>query len=334
VFQKDGHSSKTPPGRSATLNSPSTPYNRGLHWFAVFIAWATFVLIVAGALVTSNDAGLSVPDWPTSFGRSPISYSYFRVPMVGGVKYEHGHRMIAEVIGLLTIGLAIWTWRTDRRPWMRLLGLAAVLIVVLQGVLGGITVLAGLPPVVSTAHATLGQAFFCIAVAIALFTGRRFAEEEPHIRFDVRHPSLPALAWASAIAILVQLMLGAMFRHHGMRLLPHIVMAAIVTVLVVWTIVRAISQFAAVDAVRRPALVLLSLVITQLSLGFAAYLTRVLWTGQPGDSSALLVSATVAHVSVGALLLATAVVQAIQASRHIAVLHGEPVTNERKAATA
>ena len=100
------------------------------------VACATFLLIIAGALVTSNDAGLSVPDWPTSFG------SFYKIPrMVGGVRFEHTHRMIAEFIGLLTIVIAIWTWRADRRRWMKYLGIGALGTVIAQGVLGGLTVL-------------------------------------------------------------------------------------------------------------------------------------------------------------------------------------------------
>ena len=92
----------------------STPYNRALHRFALFTAGSTFILIIAGALVTSNDAGLSVPDWPTSFG------SLYKIPrMVGGVRFEHTHRMVAEFIGLLTIVIAVWTWRSDRRRWVK-----------------------------------------------------------------------------------------------------------------------------------------------------------------------------------------------------------------------
>ncbi|HLX73267.1 MAG TPA: COX15/CtaA family protein, partial [Terriglobales bacterium] len=135
------------------------------------VAGATFLLLIAGALVTSNDAGLSVPDWPTSFG------SLYKLPrMVGGVKFEHGHRMVAELIGLLTIILAVWTWRVDHRGWVRKLGIAALATVIAQGILGGITVLFYLPPAVSTAHATLAQTFFCIVVVLALVTGRGWTE--------------------------------------------------------------------------------------------------------------------------------------------------------------
>ena len=160
------------------LNSiPNPTYNRGLHRFAVVLACWTFLLIIAGALVTSNDAGLSVPDWPTSFG------SLYKIPkLVGGVKFEHTHRMIAQVAGLLTIILAVWTWPTEKRRWMRILGWGALATVIAQGILGGLTVLFFLPPLISSAHAALAQTFFCIAVAIAVFTGLKWVEEQPRDR--------------------------------------------------------------------------------------------------------------------------------------------------------
>src|ERR1700688_4484631 len=164
------------------------PYHRGLHRFAIFTATATLFLIVAGALVTSNDAGLSVPDWPTTFG------SFYKMPhMVGGVKYEHGHRMVAEFVGLLTIVLAVWTWRVEKRRWLKWLGLAALGTVIAQGILGGITVLFYLPPVISSAHAALAQTFFCIAVAIAVATGRRWVEEVPEVELESRRATLITL---------------------------------------------------------------------------------------------------------------------------------------------
>src|SRR2546428_12112500 len=109
------------------------PNNRGLHRYAIFVAFATFLLIIAGALVTGNDAGLSVPDWPTSFG------SFRMPPMVGGVKFEHGHRMIAGVVGILSILLAVWLWLKESRRWMRWLGLVSGLAGVAQAAFGGIT---------------------------------------------------------------------------------------------------------------------------------------------------------------------------------------------------
>jgi cytochrome c oxidase assembly protein subunit 15 len=295
----------------------------------MFMACATFLLLVAGALVTSNDAGLSVPDWPTTFG------SLVRMPrMVGGVKFEHGHRMTAEFIGLLTIILAVWTWRTDRRPWMRKLGVGALATVILQGVLGGLTVLTFLPPLVSSAHALLGQTFFCLAVAIAMFTGNRWVGEQPRLHLDPQRPALPTLAWGLVGAIYLQLFLGAMFRHHGLSLTPHLIMAGAVTILALWTVIRVLTQYAQLAPLRRPAIVLLAMLVAQLSLGFTAYLTRVVWNPYDTPPTGAMVISTVAHVSMGALLLATAVVLAIQATRNITASPSEFTGRTHEAVTA
>ena len=316
--------------REPRLKSVSTPYNRALHRFAVFTASATFVLIIAGALVTSNDAGLSVPDWPTSFG------SLYKIPhMVGGVRFEHTHRMVAEFVGLLTIVLAIWTWRADRRRWIRILGVAALGTVVAQGILGGITVLYYLPPAISSAHAALAQTFFCIAVAIALFTGRKWVEEEPQVDFDSRRPSLITLTLLSIFVLYVQLFLGAMFRHKGMSWWPHVLNAAVVAVVLSWTAIRALTQYSRIEAVRRPAIVLLSLMIAQLGLGFLAFQTRVAWGHDAIQPELPMVISTVAHVAVGALLLATAVILSIQVWRHVAIAFPERIPDrERKPVAA
>jgi cytochrome c oxidase assembly protein subunit 15 len=302
------------------LKAIANPYNPGLHRFAVFTACATLVLIVAGALVTSNDAGLSVPDWPTSFG------SLYRIPhMVGGVRFEHTHRMIAEFVGFLTIVLAIWTWRAERRRWLRMLAVGALGTVIAQGILGGITVLHFLPPAVSSAHAALAQTFFCIAVAIALFTGRSWVEEVPPVEFDTRWPSLVTLTLLSIFVLYVQLILGAMFRHRGLSWWPHVVHAAVVAVVLTWTSIRALSLYSRIEAVRRPAVLMLSLLVTQLCLGFLAFLTRVAWGHDAVQPETPMVISTVAHVAVGALLLATAVVLAIQVWRHVPVAFEERV---------
>ncbi len=295
-------------------DSSGTDFHPAHHRFAVFLALCTFLLILAGASVTSNDAGLSVPDWPTSFG------SLYRIPpMVGGVKFEHGHRMIAQFIGLLTIVLAVWTQRVDKRPWMRALGWSALATVVMQGILGGITVLFRLPPAVSTAHATLGQTFFCLVASMALFTGRGWAREAPVLVAHSERPRLATLTVLAACSVYVQLILGAAFRHSGMKLLPHLVGAVVVTVLLLWTCVRVLSRYGMVPQLREPASALLVLLIVQLSLGFGSYLTRVEW-GQGGPHPAMaMVLTTVAHVAVGTLVLATSVILAIQARRHTVV---------------
>ncbi len=301
------------------------PYNRGLHRFATFVACATFFLIVAGALVTSNDAGLSVPDWPTTFG------SFYKMPaMVGGVKYEHGHRMVAEFTGLMTVILAVWTWRVEKRRWLRMLGWAALATVITQGILGGMTVLFYLPAPISSAHAAVAQTFFCIAVAIALFTGRRWIQEQPRTELDQRRPALFTLTLLSIFVLYVQLVLGAMFRHHGLSWWPHVINAGVVAIVLSWTAIRAISVHSQVDAVRRPAVLMLGLMVAQLCLGFLAFITRVMWGRNASQPELPMIISTVVHVAVGALLLATTVILAIQVWRHVPVAFEERVRGRKQ----
>jgi cytochrome c oxidase assembly protein subunit 15 len=295
-------------------------------------------VITAGALVTSNDAGLSVPDWPTSFGY------LVKVPhFVGGVRYEWSHRMVAGTLVSLTLAIAVWTFLVEKRRWMRWLAAGAFCTVIAQATLGGLTVLFFQPPWLSTAHATVAQTFFCIAVAIALFTGRKWVEDperdqpekdQPRVEVDTRHPSLFTLTLLSIVALYVQLILGGMFRHHGMSWWPHVLNAAIVSFVLAWTAIRAISVYSNIDAVRRPAIIVLSLLITQLCLGFAAFLTRVAWGQGAVQPEFPMVASTVAHVAVGALLLATTVVFAIQVWRNIPVALAERVPQAQRDVSA
>jgi heme a synthase len=278
------------------------------------------VLIIAGALVTSNDAGLSVPDWPTSFG------SLYKIPhLVGGVRFEHTHRMIAQFVGFLSIILAVWTWRADRRRWMKYLGVAALGLVIAQGILGGLTVLFYLPPSISSAHAALAQTFFSVAVLIAIFTGQRWVEEAPQVEVDEQRPSLFTLSLLSIFVLYVQLILGALFRHHGLSWWPHVLNSGTVAIVLSWTAIRALSRYSKIDAVRRPAITMLSLLIAQLCLGFVAFLTRVAWGHDAVQPELPMVISTVTHVAVGALLLAAAVVLAVQVWRCMPVAFAERV---------
>src|ERR1700741_1574160 len=135
---------------------------KGLHRFTVLFACATFVLIIAGALVTSHDSGLATSDWPLSNGQ-------VFPKMVGNLFWEHGHRMVATTVGLLTIALVVYLFLKEKRSSVRRLGLVALLGVIAQGLLGGLTVKLNLPLVVSAAHATLAQLFFCTTVSLAVF---------------------------------------------------------------------------------------------------------------------------------------------------------------------
>lgn len=181
-------------------------YSKPLHYFAVFTACCTLCLIIAGGLVTSTGSGLSVPDWPLSYGQ-------VMPPMVGGIFYEHGHRMIATFVGFLTTVLAIWLWRKEERKWMRVLGVIALCAVIAQGLLGGLTVIFLLPTAVSVSHATLAQTFFSIVTSIALFTSKWWRSEQPFFSEEQNKTALVKLSVLTTLAVYVQLILGALMRH-------------------------------------------------------------------------------------------------------------------------
>ncbi len=185
-------------------------YHKGLHRYSVILAVCTFGLIFAGGLVTSTGSGLSVPDWPNTYG-----YFMFAFPidkMVGGIVYEHTHRMIASVVGLLTVILAIWLGKKEERKWLRVLGYVAVAAVIAQGVLGGLTVLYLLPVSISVGHAALAQTFFAIVCAIALFTSRWWGEEHS-LSADNVGRRLVWLSIGTTAAVYIQLIFGALMRH-------------------------------------------------------------------------------------------------------------------------
>ena len=281
--------------------------NRPLHRFALFTAFATLCLLVAGALVTSNEAGLSVPDWPLSYGQ-------WMPPLIGGVFYEHGHRMIASFVGLLTVILAVWLWRAESRSWVKKIGLAAVVAVIAQGVLGGMTVLFLLPTAVSVGHACLAQLFFCMIVSLALVTSpswRSQGADRLRPLADGGIFSLGRLTVAVNVAIFLQLMLGAAFRHKGMGVVPHLIGAVVVALLVIWVVVRVAAQHAARREVLGWALVLNGLLVLQLVLGAAAYWIRHVTATAPQPLPPM-VALTVTHVAVGALLMAAGVLLTIQ----------------------
>ncbi len=287
---------------------PNRPH-QNVHRFAVFTAVCTFLLLIAGALVTSNDAGLSVPDWP-------LSYGSLTPPMVGGIFYEHGHRMIASFVGLLSIVLAVWLWRVEsRRPAserppvkgsLRWLGVAALGAIVAQGLLGGLTVLFFLPPSVSSAHATLAQLFFATVASIALLTSAWWEREPLSWLRDFRGPSIHALALAAAAAVFLQLILGAAFRHKAFGIIPHLAGAAVVTGLILWLAAALRRRFPAVPELRFAARGLHILIGLQLLLGAAAWWSRLYAASFP-QPIAVMVALTVAHVVMGALVLVSAV---------------------------
>jgi cytochrome c oxidase assembly protein subunit 15 len=288
---------------------------RRLHRYAQLLAACTFLLIIAGGLVTSTGSGLAVPDWPLSFGQ-------VFPRMEGGVLYEHGHRLIAATIGLLTIGLVVLAHVLEPRAWVRRLAWVALGAVVLQGVLGGVTVLMRLPDAVSVSHAGLAQLFFALTVSIAVVTSRRFRDAVP----GAGDAGTTRLTVATAAAVYVQIILGAIVRHTGAglaipdwplsfgRLVPefttglvawqylHRWFALVPAALVLWTAAR-VARRHPDPWLTRPALALVALVAIQIALGALTVLTLKA------------VTPTTAHVVTGALVFVTSVMLAARAHR-------------------
>ncbi len=286
----------------------SSRYSRGLHWWSILLAFCTLLLVVAGGLVTSRDAGLSVPDWPLSYGK-------LMPPMEGGILYEHGHRMIATTVGLFTIVSTIWFFRTEKRRWMRWLGVAALAAVIVQGVLGGLTVLMLLPWWISSSHACLAQLFFSTTVAIALFTSEWWLEGPARIDEDPKYPLRP-LSLAVPLCVLGQLALGAAARHKAIGSIYHICGSPIVTAVVLWISLRILLHYAGNRELRLGAVTLLGITFCQVFLGIAAFMSRIAYADavQPMP---VMVTFTVLHVAVGALTMASSVVLAILVRRNL-----------------
>lgn len=200
------------PAAVATFPLSIEPPKPRLRFFTKLLSCLVLFLIFMGALVTSNDAGLSVPDWPTSYGENMFLFPPSR--WVGGIFYEHVHRLIASGIGLLTLILAVWIWLVEKRKWVKWLAACALLAVILQGVLGGLTVIFKLPDAISVAHGMLGQLFFCITLVIAYSQS-----QELHDRAMADYPSGHLRSYRMAklcfFLVLTQLLVGAVMRHSG-----------------------------------------------------------------------------------------------------------------------
>jgi cytochrome c oxidase assembly protein subunit 15 len=288
--------------------------NRGLNRFAIFVACATFFLIIAGALVTSNDAGLATPDWPLSNGQ-------VFPKMVGNLFWEHGHRMVATTVGMLTIVLMIYILAKEKRNWVRKLGIFALLAVIAQGLLGGLTVKLMLPLAVSTAHATLAQLFFCTTVSLAVFTSRSWMEATP-LREETGTLPLRYLCTAALVTIFLQLIIGATLRHSAtwdqhlptQLILAHIGGALAVTIALGSATLAVLRRHKDEKFLTRPALIALTLLVVQLSLGIAAYVTRL---ASPDDPQPLnpMISITVAHVACGALVFVSTIILTLRTYR-------------------
>ncbi len=299
-------------------------YNIWLHRFAKVVAAATFALIFIGGLVTTTGSGLAVPDWPTTYGHFMFSFPFSK--MVGGILYEHGHRMAATVVGMLTVILAVWLWLKEPRRWMKWLGLVALLAVIAQGVLGGLTVLYLLPTPISVLHGCLAQTFFCITISIAMFTSKEWLLENEKIT-DTSKPSIQSLTLLTTGLVFAQLVIGAIMRHIGAglaipdfplafgKIIPpietqavavhflHRVGALIVSISILWLAAQIFRHHKNKPKLTRTTAILVLALIVQIT--FAAL---TIWT-----KKAML--PTTAHVATGAFILGTSLVLTLRAHR-------------------
>ena len=294
---------------------------RPVNWTAALAgvaAGATFLLIVAGGLVTSHEAGLAVVDWPNSYGYNIFLYPLAR--MTGGIYYEHAHRLAGALVGLTTLVLAAHLQRVERRAWVRRLGWVAVAAVAVQGLLGGLRVTghltlstdpAAVAPNIALAvvHGTLAQLFFCLVVALAAFTSTAWLVAPPP-RLDGRAAVDRAFTALLVPVLVVQLVLGAVQRHLSAMLMVHIAFAMVVVVLTLAPAVRATTLHAGEPVLRRLGRAAIWLVCVQVALGVLAF--AALWTRAPGAApGSFEVLAATAHQANGALLLGAAVLLAV-----------------------
>jgi cytochrome c oxidase assembly protein subunit 15 len=261
------------------------------------VGW-TVLLFVAGALVTSNDAALSVPDWPKSFGTWFPSLSMLE----GGAFFEHSHRVIAGVLGVLTLILVIWIWMKDNRRWLRWFGVIAIAGIVVQAILGGEVVRQLLHYWLPVLHACFGQIMFGALLAMAVFTSRWWMTERPQLA-DNGSPSIHAVTIANAEVIFLQVVLGAGFRHQEIPVWPHIVGAFAVLGMVIWTAVTLRKRFGNSPELSGVRMMLHAIFGVQFLLGFGAYWSRLATVGA-AQPMPVMVWLTVTHTVVGAILFA------------------------------
>ena len=290
-----------------------------LHGFSVLVAASTLILILAGGFVTSTGSGLAVPDWPNTYGWFMLTFPLDK--MVGGIFWEHGHRLIASTVGFLILIQAFWLWRAEPRAWVRRLGFIALAAVITQGILGGITVLWYLPKPVSISHAGLAQIVLCLTVSIALFTSRGWQRDSTTP--DDRR--LQRVALATTALIFAQIIVGATMRHTGAGLaipdfplafgglvpdhwdariaihFAHRVGAALVGVMILATTLHVFVRARGRTELRRPSILLVVLLGLQVVLG-----ASVVWSGKQFVINSL-------HVATGAAVLATSLVLTLRA---------------------
>jgi cytochrome c oxidase assembly protein subunit 15 len=301
----------------------TTTYHPSVHKFAIFVVCWTILLLIAGALVTSNDAALAVPDWP-------LSYGTLTPPMVGGIRYEHSHRLIAGGLGLLSIALAVLVWTKEERRWLRWFSVIAVAGIAAQAVLGGEVVIKLLHYWLPVIHACFAQIVFAALLSIAVFTSRWWISDQPQVD-DTGSPSIHSLAIANAAVIYLQVILGAGFRHKEIPVWPHMAGALVVLGMVIWLAAVLRRRFEKSAAISKTRILLHAILGTQLLLGLGAYWSR-LTTADAPQPMPLMVTLTVLHTVVGAILFGVSILIVLLCYRLVPRRRGLPAATQRPVA--
>jgi cytochrome c oxidase assembly protein subunit 15 len=302
---------------SAGIASRRATAGGGSNWTGLF-SWvavaATFLLVVAGGLVTSNEAGLAVVDWPNTFGANMFLYPLSK--MTGGIYYEHAHRLFGALVGLTTMGLAIRLWRRDDRRSVHRFATLAVGLVVVQGLLGGLRVTGGftlstseadMAPSIALAvtHGVMGQVFLGLIVGLAVVTSTAWLEAPSAEKRASAGMDRTLQVWLLAI-LLVQLVLGAVQRHMAQGLIIHISLAAVVVMIAVMAGARAWGLYHGIRPVQQLGQLLMVGVAVQVTLGVAA-LAVTQGRAVVGAPTTLEVTIATAHQATGAILLGLSV---------------------------
>jgi heme a synthase len=277
-------------------------YHPGIHKFAIFVVCWAVLLLTAGALVTSKDAALAVSDWPTSFG---TWFPPLRL-LTGGALYEHAHRVIAFILGIFISILAGLLWKKEERPWLRAWGFIALGGVIIQGALGGLTVLKLLHYWLPVMHACIAEIMFAILVSIAFFTSHWWMENLPQYE-DQGAPPIHSIVTLNAAVIFLQVLAGAGFRHQYISVKPHVMGSVVVLAMVIWTATVLRRRFGQVPEISRARLLLHVIVGIQILLGLGSLWSRIA-TAADIQPMPVMVAFTVIHTVVGAILFAASIV--------------------------
>lgn len=274
-------------------------YHPAVHRFAVFTVTWTVLLLMAGALVTSNDAALSVTDWPRSHG------VWIPATLAGGDVYEYSHRVVAGALGIFTLILAALVWVKDERRWLRWFAVIALGGIVAQAILGGQVVIQLLHYWLPVMHACFAQIMFGAIVSIAVFTSNWWVSERPQLE-DKGSPAIHSVAVINAVVIFLQVFLGAGFRHKDMPIWPHAAGSLVVLGTVVWTAIVLRKRFEQSREFTLARILLHSVFGVQFLLGLGAFWARASTSDAP-QPMPVMVTLTVIHTVVGALLFAVSI---------------------------